>query len=378
MSLGYLLLKLFLCLAVLDGLLLPVPGFFSPRLCASYHLPRTPTINYALANNNLSKLPSGISPFEKSISKSIDVQAGFRSKAKDAIDAALQSSLTKLEIEFPPLIGGEKSKSQFDDFDNIQELDNNKDWTMEFAPMFHKDPFYKNGKTWLIFPDLKECEIAKKEWVGQRYQEQTFTTIEAATNFLLGDGAYDSPWGSALLSRVSKVLGGPNGDAGLLGNEAALDQLSEVPLPSLLLVIQPGNGGPVEDWINCELIYDGISKAVPMVVINGALDKLRGGYYPKIFFPKLAASVQRFFSNFESVFFLKPISDKGVYGWLYRVYPEPWQVILQRVVQAKIGSAMSVVDIVVHVSSERPSYAVALSKLVEANRNLENQQSSLP
>lgn len=41
-----------------------------------------------------------------------------------------------LEVEFPPLLGGEKSKSQFDDFDNIQELDRNKDWTMLLAPMF--------------------------------------------------------------------------------------------------------------------------------------------------------------------------------------------------------------------------------------------------
>jgi len=59
-----------------------------------------------------------------------------------------------------------------------------------------------------------------------------------------------------------------------------------------------------------------------MVIINGALDKLRGGYYPAVFFPKLAASVDRFFKKFESVFYLKPLCDKGAYGWLYRVYPE--------------------------------------------------------
>ena len=34
------------------------------------------------------------------------------------------------------LLGGYQSKSQFDDFDNIQELDKNKDWTMLLAPMF--------------------------------------------------------------------------------------------------------------------------------------------------------------------------------------------------------------------------------------------------
>ena len=69
---------------------------------------------------------------------------------------------------------------------------------------------YQKGKTWLIFPDLKECELAKKEWAGKRYQEATFTTIEAVTNFLgnsdrrrendskAGNGgvSYDAPWGS--------------------------------------------------------------------------------------------------------------------------------------------------------------------------------------
>ena len=27
--------------------------------------------------------------------------------------------------------------------------------------------------------------------------------------------------------------------------------------------------------------------------------------------------------------YLKPLRDKGCYGWLYRVYPEPWQVIYE-------------------------------------------------
>jgi hypothetical protein len=328
---------------------------------------------FASPNTKLSILPQGISPFEKSLSKSIDIQADFRARAKIAVDAAMASGVKKVELEFPPLLGGDQSKSQFDDFDNIQELDKNKDWTMQFAPMFHKQTEFKHGKTWLIFPDLKECEIAKKEWAGQRYQEQTFTTIEAATNFNLGEGSYDAPWGSALISGISKIMGGAKGDAGLLGNQESLDSLDATAQPTLNLVIQPGNGGPVEDWINCERIYDGFSEEVPMVVINGALDKLRGGYYPRVVFPKLAASVDSFFSEFESVFYLKPISDKGVYGWLFRMYPEPWQVILQRPVPTKSGNAMTVEDTVVYFSEERPSYNEAVSKLVQASQSARSQ-----
>ena len=84
----------------------------------------------------LSPLPKGISPFEKSLSKNLNIQAEFRQQAKRAIDAAIKDNVKLIELEFPPLLGGSQSKSQFDDFDNIQELDRNKDWTMLLAPMF--------------------------------------------------------------------------------------------------------------------------------------------------------------------------------------------------------------------------------------------------
>lgn len=273
----------------------------------------------------LSELPEGISPFEKSLSKSIDVQANFRAIAKDAIDSAIDNDIRLMEVEFPPLIGGDLSKSQFDDFDNIQELDKNKDWTILLAPYYANKKGYGDGKTWLVFPDLKECEIARKEWQGSRYKAATFTTIEAVTNFY-SEGKYDAPWGSSLVSGVSKLMGGDDGDAGLLGDQSSLDPLikgdnGNAPA-KLAFFIQPGNGGPVEDWINCEKIYEGDDSTTHYVMINGALDKVRGGYYPAIFFPKLAKTVDRFYKKFESVFYLKPITQNGVYGWLFRVYPE--------------------------------------------------------
>jgi len=64
------------------------------------------------------------------------------------------------------------------------------------------------------------------------------------------------------------------------------------------------------------------------------------------------------------VFYLKPITDKGLYGWLYRVYPEPWQVILQTVKKSRNGDSY-VEDTVVYKSEERPTYALAISKMIE-------------
>lgn len=315
--------------------------------------------------DKLSTLPDGISLYEKSDAKYMDIQADFRSRAQVALEKATADGHKLCEFEFPPLLGGDKSKTQFDDFDNVQELDRNKDWAVLFAAslMGTKDSKrFEDGKLWLLFPDLKECELAKAEWAGQRFRAVTFTTIEAVTNFL-SSGGYDAPWGSSLISGLSKLMGGEDGDAGLLGDQSALDELENGRnAPSeLALIVQPGNGGPVEDWVNCEKIFDA-SPSTQMVIVNGALDKLRGGYYAAVFFPKLAKSVDRFFTRFESIFYLKPISDKGVYGWMYRVYPEPWQVVLQTAVEKK--GRLEIINEVVYFSNERPDYNFVVARLL--------------
>ena len=132
------------------------------------------------------------------------------------------------------------------------------------------------------------------------------------------------------------------------------------------LIIQPGNGGPVEDWVNCEKMHNE-QKDTSLVIVNGALDKVRGGFYPAIFFPKLAASVDRFYNKFESVFYLKPFSDKGVYGWLYRVYPEPWQVVWENVTSVKDRNA-EVQYVTVAVLEKRPSYGDVVNLLLQASQ----------
>ena len=173
MGAARLIIQLFSCSALLLLLLCKTCIAFAPSCISRTAYTRTTSLHVfggpktSSSQSSLSPIPKGISPFEKSMSKSIDIQAEFRKTAKRAIDAALSDDLKKIEIEFPPLLGGSQSKSQFDDFDNIQELDKNKDWTMNLAPMFLGENDYQKGKTWLIFPDLKECEIAKKEWAGQ-------------------------------------------------------------------------------------------------------------------------------------------------------------------------------------------------------------------
>eukprot|EP00980_Cylindrotheca_fusiformis_P021906 scaffold8747_cov96-Cylindrotheca_fusiformis.AAC.1 len=310
----------------------------------------------------LSPLPSNISPFEKSQAKSRDITGDFRKVAQASLLRALDDGLTELEIEFPPLL---ESKSQFDDFDNIQELNKNRDWCIEWLPTLSNS---FSSPIWFVLPDTKEVELAKEEWGGQRYrQAAAFTSIQAVTEHYSSASSakseeYSKPWGATIASGMSQLLGGGKGDSGLLGDLGALDSLDEATNPALHLVCQPGNGGPVEDWINVKKFHaDLAGSKTPTCIVNGALDKVRDGYYNGFIFPALAKTFD-FYKSFESIFFLKPVSDKGVYGWLYRVYPEPWQVILQTPFQNQ-GKVM-VKDTVAISSDTRPSYTQCVQALL--------------
>ena len=57
------------------------------------------------SRTSLSPLPKGISPFEKSLSKNLNIQAEFRQRAKRAIDDAIANNVKLMEIEFPPVRG---------------------------------------------------------------------------------------------------------------------------------------------------------------------------------------------------------------------------------------------------------------------------------
>ena len=142
------------------------------------------TWGYSLS---LSSLPPNISPY--------DGKGGTGAASRSAILRSVDASLTKavaagetsIEVEFPPLLtlSGSKRKTQFDDFDNISELDANKDFSMELMTL-NREALQRERDCWLLFPDLKELETSASEWVGEKYNKVSKTTIEAATECMAG------------------------------------------------------------------------------------------------------------------------------------------------------------------------------------------------
>ena len=322
-------------------------------------------------NKPYTPIPPGLSPFEKGAAKSMDVAGRIRQICAKALDRALQDNVRLLEIDFPPFAG--EGKSQFDDYDNLQELNANRDWCVQLLPLLTtRVPTV----THLVLPDDKETELCAQEWTGQLYRKNIqFTSIRAACAANQCD--IQKAWGSTLAETLNKWQGGD----GILADSSSLDELT-LSEDRLQLVCQPGNGGPVEDWINVERLHRAAGPRVTTCVVNGALDKVRDGYYPAVVFPALAATVP-FYRQCEPVFVLKPISDKGVYGWLFRVYPEPWQVILQTAQQqqqqqqprtetndSRRNSSIKVEETIALISDLRPSYGQIVEALLRQQASL--------
>jgi Domain of unknown function (DUF1995) len=342
---------------------------------------------FRLQASSATLFPTGLSLFEKSTS----MPGTFRKLAANAIDKAVRNGERLLEVDIPPFVG---DKSQFDDYDNVSELDTNRDFCAQLLPLLNNRA--ANQCTWLVLPDDKECELAAINWTGQLYRSDTkrFTSIRAAYAAVSAAAAnsanssssnnkkssstfsFKKAWGSTMAEMVNKLQGGD----GVLADSTKLDSLTPVVEGRFQLICQPGNGGPVEDWINVEQLAQknqGADTTTTTVtcVVNGALDKVRDGYYPALFFPALAKTIP-FYKQFTPVLIAKPINDKGFAGWLFRVYPEPWQVILQTAKRPSSSSdntrkngggsqsLLQVENTVVLQSDERPSYAQVYNALV--------------
>ncbi len=268
---------------------------------------------------------------------------------------------------------------------DVQELNQNRDWCVQWLPTLASQRTLSND-IWFVLPDTKEVELCKEEWKGDRYRKSAlFSSIEAvAQHYFATKGAsnsesaesgegYSKPWGATFANAFNQLVKGGDDEGGststgLLGDERALDSL-DASSASLHLVCQPGNGGPVEDWINVKKFHEQAGSTTPTIVVNGALDKVRDGYYAPFIFPALAKTFD-FYKSFQPLVFLKPVSDKGLYGWLFKVYGEPWQVYLQKprtVEKAGQQAYLEVEDIVALVSETRPSYQDCIQALLKCN-----------
>jgi hypothetical protein len=342
-------------------------------------------------------LPIGLSPYEHAPS----LPATLRTLAATAIDRAIRDGHRHLEIDFPPLTGYKPDTTyDQDDYDvdapDLTEREATRDWCAQLLPLLKKKNGVANEAAWLVLSNKEQRELAASTH-GPSDDQTQFTTIRAVHAAVV---PATEPEASSAETTVDQVSKEEDDDVVVLLEEAADEEpslssrtntLDENEKPLTLvnnrfqLFCQPGNLGLLEEWVQLEQIVNADNndkahkKTVVTCVVNGALDAVRDGLYPAKYFPELTNTIPCY-QKFTPVLIAKPIVVKGggymgwvpddVYGWLFRVYPEPWQVYLQTArwekysKETRVPPKRIVENRIVMVSETRPNDADCLRPLM--------------
>ncbi|KAL2622943.1 hypothetical protein R1flu_003148 [Riccia fluitans] len=210
-------------------------------------------------------------------------------QVKVSTRAALQDSKLLMEIEFPT--GGLDSVPG--DVEGGIEMSSSMFLVREFCRVFADGD--KAGRTRIFFPDVTEVESAKEN-------------VFAGTPFKLD------------------YLTKPSGlnDLGLGKKEKMADHVQ--PTDEVFVCAYPYFN--VNEMIAVEELYRESAEATrrPVIVFNGELDRIRSGYYPSFFYPKLGSLAKNFLPKFETAYYIHNFKGQSG-GVLFRAYPGPWQVL---------------------------------------------------
>ncbi|KAI5084336.1 hypothetical protein GOP47_0000505 [Adiantum capillus-veneris] len=208
-------------------------------------------------------------------------------QAKDATKAALNDGKKLLEVEFPT--AGLKSVSG--DAEGGIEMTSSMMLIRDFCLNFLASEQY--ARTRIFFPDVNEVAAAKAGIFEGTYFKLDYLTKPSGLE-----------------------------DIGFTKKVRVVDHLK--PTDEIIVVAYPYFN--VNEMLAVEELYtQGTAESkVPILVFNGELDRIRSGYYPPFFYPKLAALAKSFLPKFETVYYIH--NFKGNHGGtLFRAYPGPWQ-----------------------------------------------------
>ncbi|KAI8474885.1 MAG: hypothetical protein J3K34DRAFT_406110 [Monoraphidium minutum] len=95
-----------------------------------------------------------------------------------------------------------------------------------------------------------------------------------------------------------------------------------------LFVVAYPSFNPREELSATYQLWQGAAqpKGRPLVVFNGELDRIRGGYYPAFAFGELAQLSKDFIPLFDAAYYIRNFKGSRP-GALFRCYPGPWQVL---------------------------------------------------
>ncbi|KAG9452883.1 hypothetical protein H6P81_005787 [Aristolochia fimbriata] len=210
-------------------------------------------------------------------------------QAKEATQLALKDGKKLMEIEFPTA----GLESVPGDGEGGIEMTESMQLIREFCDCFVAPE--KAARTRIFFPEANEVEFARNS---------AFSGASLKLDYLTKPSLFE--------------------DFGFVEKVKMADRVK--PDDEMFLVAYPYFN--VNEMLVVEELYKEavVGTDRKLIIFNGELDRIRSGYYPPFFYPKLAALTKTFLPKLETVYYIHNFKGRNG-GALFRSYPGPWKVL---------------------------------------------------
>ncbi|XP_022756580.1 protein LOW PSII ACCUMULATION 3, chloroplastic [Durio zibethinus] len=209
-------------------------------------------------------------------------------QAKKATELALKDGKQLMEIEFPTA----GLQSVPGDGEGGNEMTESMQLIREFCDILVTPE--KATRTRIFFPEANEVKFARQVFEGASFKLDYLTKPSFFEDFGFGEKV-------KMADRVK-------------------------PDDELFLVGYPYFN--VNEMIVVEELYKEavMNTTRKLIIFNGELDRIRSGYYPPFFYPKLAALTKTLLPMMETVYYIHNFKGRNG-GTLFRCYPGPWRIL---------------------------------------------------
>ncbi|KAK9841778.1 hypothetical protein WJX81_002326 [Elliptochloris bilobata] len=223
-------------------------------------------------------------------------------QAQNSTTAALQAGLRLLEIEFPT----SSLASVSGDGEGANEMSFSLGFLRQYLRIFQD----RAAATRIFFPDDKELQVARHGKAmdpnaGSRQLDPVFEQTAFQLDYLTRPNAFS--------------------DMGLDFGKVAVVERAQ-PSDERFVCAYPHFN--VNEMLAVEELWEGAARDTdrPIVIFNGELDRIRSGYYPSLFYPKIGKLAKNLLPHMETIYYIHNFKGSGG-GVLFRAYPGPWQVL---------------------------------------------------
>ncbi|KAL5794693.1 hypothetical protein ACOSP7_003287 [Xanthoceras sorbifolium] len=269
-------------------LLSPVPSIRRPKV-----IYESCSINGNFGTKRINVLTCSVSRNENNLVNS-DVPfpndyTELLKQAKQAAELAMKDGKQLMEIEFPTA----GLESVPGDGEGGNEMTGSMQLIREFCDCLVNPE--KATRTRIFFPEANEVKFARKS---------AFEGASFKLDYLTKPSLFE--------------------DFGFTEKVKMADRVK--PGDELFLVAYPYFN--VNEMLVVEELYKEavVNTARKLIVFNGELDRIRSGYYPPFFYPKLAALSKTLLPMMETIYYIHNFKGRNG-GILFRCYPGSWKVL---------------------------------------------------